>query len=143
MVYQYLRALKLEENDHYEESVTALDGVVAVALQFAREALGWTSRRDETLERLVGRGDAKLLARLYELRCAFGAHPSCGKWWDFSEIYDEELDEFPEVITRLIRSAAMLERRNRSVESNPGSWADWFEENCHTLWRSAWFDHVP
>mgnify|MGYP001019909425 CR=1 FL=1 len=143
MVYQYLRALKLEENGHLEESVTALDGVVTVALQFAREALGWTFGREETLQRFVGPADSQLLGRLYALRCAFGAHPSCGKWWDFGELYEDELNEFPDVISRLIRSVAMLERTHRSVEVAPTSWAEWFQTNCHLLWRAVWFDHVP
>jgi hypothetical protein len=145
IVFQYLRALALDRDGFGEEYVTALDGAVDVAATFWRVRLhgAGPNYREQMARNLLSQSDAALLALLYELRCYFGAHPSLSKWWDFYEMYEEDLERCEEAVVRLIRAVCRAERANREVEPNPESWSAWFREHCFTIWRAVWFEGAP
>ncbi len=144
MVFQYLRALKLKADGYDEEFITALDGAVSVALQFARDVLGEAAAfdRNDLARKFLHPSDATALALLYDLRCYFGAHPSQGKWWDFGEMYEEELDVLLDVAERLVRGVALTDHHS-GVDPRPASWSGWFKTNCLLLWNAVWFDGLP
>src|SRR3954471_19622879 len=79
MVFQYVRALFLFEDDYWEEGITALDGAVDVGLQFWAERLN-RSGGSAMASSLVSSVNADRLDLLNKLRNYFGAHPSLSKW---------------------------------------------------------------
>jgi hypothetical protein len=145
-VFQYWRASALANADFGEEAVTALDGLTTVAIEVVR-TLGDDSRRitrPEAVERLGLSGeDAERVEHLHQLRCFFGAHPPNSKWWDFSDMYADDIDSFFSTARRLIASIAQFERRHRRVGANPARWSEWFVDNAELLFDAVWFDRVP
>lgn len=143
-IYQYWKATALFEANFWEEAITALDGVTSVAAQFSQERLGASSNPRQSLASLLKltSSDDQQLVRLYELRCDCGAHPSRSKWWDFAEVYDEDLDAFRDSAKRLLWRLCKAEAKNRVVESNPACWSDWFSKNAHMILDSVWFLHI-
>lgn len=145
-LFQYWRACALIEHGFWEEAITAFDGVVAVAAEalHRRQGLPNQPTRPETAA-IVGMGeeDQRLIENIYQLRCAFGAHPPPSKWWDFSELYDGELDQYPELARRFLHCFSDHEGAHRYVEADPSAWADWFAQNAEMLLEVAWFTKLP
>ena len=52
--------------------------------------------------RLYDETDKYNLERLYLLRCRFTAHPSKSKWWDFYEIYEDEIESIRLSVRKLL-----------------------------------------
>lgn len=143
-IYQYWKATALFKAHFWEEGLTALDGTASVAAQFVQDRLGAGSNPRLSLASFLKLSprDSKQLVRLYELRCDFGAHPSRSKWWDFAELYDEDLDALKVSAKRMLWRLCEMESKNRVVESQPKSWSDWFTKNAHMILDSVWFLHV-
>jgi hypothetical protein len=143
-IYQYWRATALYNSDFYEESITALDGLTSVAAQFAKERLGFSGNPRKSLGAIfnLSPSNEKNLIKLYDLRCNFGAHPSNSKWWDFSEIYDKEIDDFRDTSKKLVFALCQAESNNRIVEPYPDSWSHWFSDNALMLLNVVWFLHI-
>jgi hypothetical protein len=145
-LFQFWRSCALANAGFWEDAVSALDGVTAVAAEAAHE---W--RRLSTKPSRQGTGavfgltaeDQSQLEALYQLRCAFGAHPPPSKWWDFAEMYDSELDDFWSVTRRLIRGLCLEELTARRVDPNPPRWSDWFVEHGDLLLELVWFTRLP
>jgi hypothetical protein len=87
--------------------------------------------------------DGDRLEFLYQLRCAFGAHPPPTKWWDFGEIYEAEINELFDVSRRVLWQLASLERTHRRIEPAPERWSSWFVENAEWLLEVTWFLRTP
>ena len=143
-IYQYWKATALFAANFWEEALTALDGVTSVAAQFSQDRLGAGINPRQSLASFLklSSSDSKQIIRLYEIRCDFGAHPSRSKWWDFAEIYDEDLDAFKDSVKRMLWRLCKAESKNRVVESHPKSWSDWFTKNAHMILDSVWFLHI-
>jgi hypothetical protein len=144
--FQYWRARALANAGFWEEPLVALDCLSAVAAEAAQRWLGLPeapSRR--SLAQLLGLSpdDGDAMARVYELRCAFGAHAAHSKWWDFPELYEDEIDASWEWSKRLLWSLARLESAHRKVDPAPESWSQWFVHNADWLYDAVWFDRVP
>lgn len=145
-LFQFWRSCALANGAFWEDAMTALDGVAAVAGEAAQS---WHLVSAQPTRQQAGEAfglsarDQSQLEFLYQLRCAFGAHPPPSKWWDFAELYDSQLDEFRRVITRLIRSMGLRESVVRRVEPNPSCWSEWFVENAELLLQLVWFTKLP
>jgi hypothetical protein len=145
-MYQYWRASALMNADFWEESVTALDGVVAVGAEALRQWLGLVEQpsRPEASKILgMSKRDQDRVGETYQLRCAFGAHPTPTKWWDFTELYDEELGAYPEVVRRFLHRLFEREKESRIVEPNPQDWGGWFRQHAELLADTTWFARLP
>jgi hypothetical protein len=143
-VFQFWRATALESSNFLEESVTALDGLTTVAALFLQDRLPVSGKaRDQLGTHLdLSKNDVKNLERLYELRCDFGAHPGRSKWWDFAEIYDEDIGKMRETAKKLLWQICKFEQLYRKVEPSPTCWSVWFRQNALMLFDSVWFKHV-
>ena len=145
-LFQFWRGCALANSGFYMDAVTALDGVTAVA---GGAAQGWHLRQGPLTRRETGKvfgprpDDQSLLEAIYQLRCAFGAHPPTSKWWDFGELYESEVEKSWNVSRRLIRSLCAQEIVVRSVDPNPTRWSDWFAQNSHLLLENVWFTKLP
>jgi hypothetical protein len=145
-LFQFWRSCALANVGFWEDAVSALDGVTAVAGEAAQR---WHLLRGQPTRRGTGAlfglrvEDQTQLEALYQLRCAFGAHPPPSKWWDFAELYDSEIDEFRSVSRRLIRNLCSHELASRRVEPNPSNWSDWFVKNADLLLKLVWFTMLP
>ncbi|PNQ84218.1 hypothetical protein [Paenibacillus polymyxa] len=62
------------------------------------------------------------------------------KEWDFSEIFERDIESFFEVVKRLIYKTVLHENNNRVVEKIPPSWSEWFEKHVMMLWETVWFE---
>ncbi|MBV6715256.1 hypothetical protein [Paenibacillus chitinolyticus] len=144
--FNYINSCKLYEGQFDEEAITSLDKTVDVIQQYARERMsinGTNNQRELTLDAFeMTEYEKVLLTRLYDLRNFFGGHPSMSKWWDFSEIFEEDIESFFQVVKRLIYKTVMHENFNRVVEKNPLSWSEWFEEHAMMLWETVWFEKI-
>lgn len=145
-VFKYWRAVALGNHQFWEEAVTSLDGITAIAAEFVQRCKKLPqspSRGAVGLHLEMVQDDQSQLERLYELRCAFGAHPSHAKWWDFSELYELELDDMFELSKRVIAKLCRLECRFRRVDPTPPSWSAWLLANADDLLNAVWFTRVP
>jgi len=144
--FNYINACKLLEGGFSEEAITSLDKTVDVIQQYARERMdinGNGNQRELTLSALgLKEWEKILLARLYDIRNFFGGHPSMSKWWDFDEIFEEDIDVFFEIVKKLIIKAVLHENTLRMVDKNPVKWSQWFEDNALLLWDTVWFEKV-
>ncbi|MGG1518261.1 hypothetical protein ABE504_22775 [Paenibacillus oryzisoli] len=144
--FNFLKSCKLLNSEFYEEAITSLDKTVDVIHQYARERMninGTDNQRDLTLTAFEMSGEEKhQLARLYDIRNFFGGHPSMSKWWDFSEIFDEDIDQLFVTVRKLINRLIMHENCHRVVEKSPVLWSTWFLANAMILWDSVWFERI-
>ena len=141
-LFQYWRARSLWNTDFGEETITALDGVTSVASDALRVFGGHTKRasRSEVAAALnLSSEDGLALERLYELRCLFGAHPPTSKWWDFSEMYEDDFDYYFDLCRRVITKVVHLEIKHRRVDFVPSAWSIWFAANANMLFDTIWF----
>lgn len=83
------------------------------------------------------------LEKLYLLRCRFASHPSQSKWWDFGEIYDEDLNIIFDSVKTVLIKMLIYESNNRKISANPSKWSDWFYENADMLFEAVWFHRIP
>jgi hypothetical protein len=140
-LYQYWRAASLIEADFWEEAITALDNVVAVAAEAVQRwhrLAAQPSRREVARCLKMSKADEDRVDEQYGLRCGFGAHPAHSKWWDFAEIYEGELDVFPEVVERVLLRLFASEQQFRTVDPDPSAWAPWFQKHAELLLDAVW-----
>lgn len=142
-IFQYLRSLRLVQHEFFEEAVTALDGVVSVAAQFVTDRFKAQGDQRTHLYSAFEVSDCerRTFGRLYDLRSFFGAHPGRSSWWDFPEIYGEEIDNFLQLVRKLIWKLCQYERSRRLVQRDPASWSSWFAQHAPMVWDSVW--HLP
>ena len=145
-VFQFWRAIALWMKGFSEEAIAALDSVTTVAseaVQLWHLCAQQPERKDVgNCLGMSGRESAQL-ERLYLLRCSFGAHPSVSKWWDFHEMYEDELEEYFDLQRRLLRKLVILEAIHRRVDPEPREWSTWFVNNSEMLLDAVWFARVP
>jgi len=144
-IFQYWRARSLWQSDFGEEAVTALDGLSSVASEALNRwtDLGAVPREQLAHEFHMNASDGRVLVSLYDLRCAFGAHPAASKWWDFGEMYGDSIESYFDTATRLLGGVSDLEAQHRSVDPSPAKWSEWFEHNACMLLDSVWFARLP
>lgn len=58
-------------------------------------------------------GTVEQLEILYQLRCGFSAHPAHSKWWDFSEIYESQIEEIMYFVKSTVIKFLIFEKKNR------------------------------
>ena len=140
-VYYFWRATSLMESDFFEESVTALDKLTSVAASFLQNRLSIPDRpRAQLVEKFhMGHKDSDNLDLLYKLRNNYGAHPSGSKWWDFADIYCDDIDDMRQTSRKLLWQLCKAERDFREVEPFPATWSTWFRQNALMLFDSVWF----
>lgn len=145
-IFNYLRAVELYDHGFSEEAIVALDNIVDIASQFLKSRLKLQGTlREEVIQSVwkLNESNKFMIVRLYELRCFFGAHPSISKWWDFGEIYENEVETYFDLCEMLIIKLVEEETRNRVVEKYPQYWSVWFTDNAEMLWDSIWFHRIP
>lgn len=145
-IFLYWRARCLWAHEFEEDAATALDSIAAVvseALVKLTRARPPATRADLALALGLSRSDSKALCNLYELRCSFGAHPPASKWWDFGEIYADEVEGYFGLAARLIAKLSDLETQHRRIQPTAHSWSSWFVANCELLFDAVWFDKLP
>lgn len=146
-VYYYIKALQLDEHGFSEEAVVALDNVIEVGAQFtqSRFSLVNSSAARNTFFQKVGLScqERTVVILLSNLRNQFGAHPSATKWWDFDEIFGDDIEHMFRVCDRALVGMCRLEQQNRIVEPVPSTWSGWFNRNVSILWDATWFHRVP
>ncbi len=145
-LFLYIRAVNLLDQGFEEQAMTCLDCITAVASEFVRDVLG--ERDDQQRERTyralhLTPDQAEMLRHLYAVRCYFGGHPSPTKWWDFRELYEQEIEQYATVSQLVIRKLCELERRHRRVDPRPTSWHAWFLKHSVMLWNAVGFDRLP
>ena len=146
MLFNYVKALELNNANFLEETMTALDKTVNIAEQIIRERYGINEKNQKlalcqflSLSRI----ETKSIEHLYQLRNYFGSHPSASKWWDFAELYPESEEVFFDVVSKIIIKILELESKNRIVVNNPDFWHNWFFDNWKMLWDTVWFEKIP
>lgn len=149
-VFYYVRFLELYEFDFTEESLTAADNMVDVIFQSLKKRLKKPTQSREQMSDYVY-DEIKFydsvpkhhLERLYLLRCRFTAHPSKSKWWDFYEIYEDEIETIKISVRKLLIAYLKYENDNREVDATPILWSSWFKEHCDIIYDAVWFHEVP
>lgn len=150
IIFYYIRFLELDSSTFTEESLTAADNMVDTIFQSIkiRKGLPTKERKDmckyvyKEIE-LYNQTDINNLDRLYSLRCGFTAHPAKSKWWDFYEMYEDDIEKIKVSIRKILILYLLYENVNRKIESNPTSWSDWFKEYCDIIYNAVWFHNVP
>ena len=145
-VFQFWKAKSLWIKEFSEEAIGALDSITSIASEAIR---AWglcsksPSRPDVGAFLGMSKQDCSQLARLYLLRCSFGAHPPMSKWWDFHEMYEDELEGYFGLQQRLLGKLATFEAGHRRVDPEPRIWSKWFVDNAEMLLDVVWFTRVP
>lgn len=144
--FNFLHACKLLSSEFYEEAITSLDKTVDVIQQYSRERMNINGINDQRELTLIAfkmtDWERHLLARLYDIRNFFGGHPSMSKWWDFSEIFDEDIDDLFQTVKKLIFKVLSHENSHRVVAKYPSRWSIWFADNALMLWDTVWFEKI-
>lgn len=146
ILFNYIKALELNEAGFLEETMTALDKTVNIAEQIIRERYNIHEENQKiALCQFLNftKAETNAIIHLYQLRNYFGSHPSASKWWDFAELYPETEDEFFNVVTKIIIKMIELESENRIIEKNPNEWDEWFFDNWKMIWDTVWFEKIP
>ncbi|MBM4048130.1 MAG: hypothetical protein FJ279_23760 [Planctomycetes bacterium] len=146
-IYQFWKATALCKGEFWEEAIGAFDSVNEVADQFVKDLLRLSEDPRDKGDRLqehlgISKEDGNAVKRLYLLRCDFSAHPARSKWWDFQEIYDDDIDALREVAKRVLWHLSQAEKAHRKVEPYPRAWSDWFLRNSSMLLDAVWFDRL-
>lgn len=144
-VFYYLRAIRLRDQGFFEEAITKLDIVAEVCLSLITDRIDHVVKVKNDMSNFLhfDADQLYLIDRLYHLRSVFGAHATVTKWWDFAEIYSQEIDDSFNIIKTLIWKICNIEKQNRSVDNNPISWSDWFFNNSEFIWDAVWFSKLP
>ena len=148
-IYYYVRALKLTELGFDEDSVICADNMVDTIFQAIKQRLGLPTmqRKDmnEIVEReiLISKTTIKELDNLYQLRCHFSAHPAQPKWWDFSEIYDEDINNIMGSVKTILVKFCFYERSHCEIQPGPDKWSEWFMQYSDILFDAVWFHRLP
>lgn len=142
--FHYVRAMRLFNDDYWEDGVTALDACIDVASQFVRDRLGMRSSTPRTmLSSFAGlsKDQANQLVDLHEFRNFFGAHPAPGGWWDVQDHHAEYVVDMLETVERVLRNMVAAEQSVRVVPTTPtAGWSGWFVSCCNVLGPSIWFN---
>lgn len=149
VLYYYIRSLSLLADGYDEESITADDNTVDVIFQAIKKQKKISTRSRADMYNIVQKeislssGTIKQLENLYQLRCGFSAHPAHSKWWDFSEIYDSDIDTIMYAVKSIVIKFLLFEKTNRKIEKNPSRLSDWFMDNCDIIYDVVWFHKLP
>jgi hypothetical protein len=150
VIFYYIRFLELDSSMFTEESLTSADNMVDTIFQSIKILKGIpTKERKEMCNyvykeiELYNQSDIINLERLYLLRCGFTAHPAKSKWWDFYEIYEDDIDKIKLSVRKILILYLKYEGKNRQIESHPTSWSNWFREYCDIIYNVVWFHNVP
>lgn len=149
-IFYYIRFLELYNSNFTEEALTAVDNMVDVIFQSIKKRMkAPTQERKEMCNyvykelRLYDETDKQNLERLYLLRCRFTAHPTKSKWWDFYEIYEDDIEQIRLSVRKLLIIYLKYENKNRLIDAYPTLWSQWFMENCDIIYDAVWFHEIP
>ena len=149
-IFYYIRFLELYNFEFIEEALTAADNMVDVIFQSIKNRMNAPTQERKKMcnyvyneIRLYDEMDKYNLERLYLLRCRFTAHPSKSKWWDFCEIYEDEIESIRLSVRKLLIVYLKYENKNRQVDAYPTLWSRWFMENCDIIYDAVWFHEIP
>jgi len=149
VVHYYIRSIFLLEDGYDEEALTAADNAIDIIFQVIKQQKKLPSKSREDMYTVVSteivlpHGTIKQLERLYILRCEFTAHPAHSKWWDFYEIYEDEITSIMYAVKETIIKYLIYEKNNRTIEKFPACWSKWFIDNCDTIYDAVWFHKLP
>jgi len=148
-IFYYIRSLELHNSEFTEEALTAANNMVDVIFQSIKNRKNApTQERKEMCNYVyneIGLYDETVkhnLERLYLLRCRFTAHPSKSKWWDFYEIYEDDIEQIRLSVRKLLIVYLKYENNNRQVDAHPTLWSRWFMENCDIIYDAVWFHEI-
>ncbi len=128
-----------------EEAITEADSIVDAIFQAIkqRKQIPIKARIDmyDIVQNEINlpSGTVEQLENLYQLRCGFSAYPAHSKWWDFSEIYEGDIEEIMYSVKSTVIKFLMFERDNRKIEKVPSCWSDWFMDNSDIIYDAVWF----
>ncbi|WMJ77793.1 MULTISPECIES: hypothetical protein [unclassified Sedimentibacter] len=149
-IFYYTRSLELYSSEFTEEALTAADNMVDVIFQSIKNRINApTQERKEMCKyvykelKFYDETDKHNLERLYLLRCRFTAHPSKSKWWDFYEIYEDDIEQIKLSVRKLLIKYLKYENKNRLIDAHPTLWSQWFIENCDIVYDAVWFHEIP
>lgn len=97
--YHYIRMRNLLKHEFIEDAFVNMDCIASLArmrcLEVNKGILNLT---------LLGfnKKQIKMMETLHELRSKFAAHPSQSKWWDFYELFENELNEYTDFSINMI-----------------------------------------
>ena len=145
-VFHHLRGESLRREGFGVEAVVAFYCTLQAAsgLIQTRHGLAYVPSHADVCRLLALPPESAGLADYaYFLRNNFSAHAGGWRWWDQDEIADEDTQgEIAALSSSVLAGAADIEPSIRTVDPNPGSWADWFFENFDTLWDAVWFEKL-
>jgi len=149
-IFYYTRSLELFESDFTEEALTACDNMVDVIFQSIKTRLNAPPQERKEMCKYVYKEigfydetDKHNLERLYLLRCRFTAHPSKSKWWDFYEIYEDDIEQIRLSVRKLLIAYLKYENTNRQIDAYPTLWSQWFMKYCDIIYDAVWFHDIP
>jgi hypothetical protein len=127
---------QLLEHEFIEDAFVNMDCIASLARRRNLELGG--SKND--LSRLnIGDQQVQMIDSLHRLRSEFAAHPSMAKWWDFPELFSDDLDKFMDLSLSLILQIAKSYSTEKYVEQTfsgitnaPSEFHDCF-----------WFNRIP
>jgi hypothetical protein len=134
--YHYLRMRQLLEHEFIEDAFVNMDSIASLARRRNLELGGSKndlSRLNITAEQL------QMADSLHRLRSEFAAHPSMTKWWDFSELFSDDLEKLtPFALTLILQIATSystekcVEQTFSGISNAPSEFHDCF-----------WFNRIP
>ena len=149
VLHYYIRSLSLLSDGYVEEALTSADNAVDVIFQDIKQKKQLPTKARADMYTIVNTeislpsGTIEQLENLYQLRCGFSAHPAHSKWWDFYEIYENDIESIMYSVKATIIKFLVYEKANRKIEKVPTCWSKWFVNNCDIIYDAVWFHKLP
>lgn len=141
--FHWLRGVQLDCGGFAAEAVGAFDRVFEVTHSFlvSTGVLQKQASRSQCAQALRLPPDVQEIAeRTHFLRNHFAAHAGGWRWWDFDEMFADDLPDAKRAALDALHSLGRIEPAHRSIEPSPSSWSTWFWEHFEVLWKAVWYE---
>jgi hypothetical protein len=134
--YHYLRMRQLLEHNFIEDAFVNMDCIASLA---KRRNLQLGGPKNDLSRLNLAADKMKMVESLHQLRSEFAAHPSMTKWWDFSELFADDLEKFTAFSLSLLLHIAKTYSTEKPVEQTFSG----ISNAPHEFHDCFWFNRIP
>jgi hypothetical protein len=140
ILYCYVRALRLRNEEFWEDCVSSLDAAVRIAADLVATRTRTGQNRYQTMVEAFGLNSATdaTLGQLRALRNYFGAHPGEAGFWDFPDDRADDVIAMFAAVQQIIWASVRFETAHRRLHLPAGDWSSWFRQHAYLLNNIVW-----
>jgi len=124
---------------HYLKAVKCFD--LGLSEEFIVNAASIGSIYVQNCGNKIDKTEVDVIKKLKQLRGRFAAHPSGTKWWDFGEVFENEILQYRDCIQNWVMGIGYHLRQRHIGFTDYGP--DMVMENTEEFYNSFWFNEIP